>query len=95
MAQPDAMSDADLFERSDAVPSVDAALGTFVVEHYERLLRLGRLVCRDAADAGDAVQIGLEQPAARSRLERGEPRRPTGSSPAGIHTRRRSRIGRI
>jgi RNA polymerase sigma-70 factor (ECF subfamily) len=39
----------------------DAAIEAFVVEHYDRLLRLARLVCRDASDAADAVQIGLEQ----------------------------------
>jgi RNA polymerase sigma-70 factor (ECF subfamily) len=39
----------------------DAALGAFVAEHYDRLLRLARLICRDTSDAADAVQIGLEQ----------------------------------
>ena len=39
----------------------DAELDAFVNEHYDRLLRLARLVCRDGADAGDAVQSGLEQ----------------------------------
>jgi RNA polymerase sigma-70 factor (ECF subfamily) len=41
----------------------DAAigLGAFVNEHYDRLLRLAWLVCRDGTDAGDAVQVGLEQ----------------------------------
>jgi len=39
----------------------DAAIAAFVSEHYDRLLRLARLVCRDASDAADAVQIGLEQ----------------------------------
>jgi RNA polymerase sigma-70 factor, ECF subfamily len=39
----------------------DAALAAFVAEHYDRLLRLARLICRDASDAADAVQIGLEQ----------------------------------
>ena len=38
----------------------DAALGAFVAEHYDRLLRLAWLICRDAGDAADAVQIGLE-----------------------------------
>ena len=51
-------------ERADA-PSVediaDARLGVFVETHYARLLRLARLICRDATDAADAVQIGLEQ----------------------------------
>jgi RNA polymerase sigma-70 factor (ECF subfamily) len=39
----------------------DVALGAFVAEHYDRLLRLARLICRDASDAADAVQIGLER----------------------------------
>ena len=39
----------------------DAAISAFVVQHYDRLLRLARLVCRDASDAADAVQLGLEQ----------------------------------
>lgn len=38
----------------------DVALGDFVVEHYDRLLRLARLICRDTSEAADAVQIGLE-----------------------------------
>lgn len=39
-----------------------AAVGleTFVAEHYERLLHLAWLICHDGADAGDAVQVGLE-----------------------------------
>jgi RNA polymerase sigma-70 factor (ECF subfamily) len=40
---------------------LDAALESLVTEHYDRLLRLARLVCRDASDAADAVQAGLEQ----------------------------------
>ncbi|HYI22127.1 MAG TPA: RNA polymerase sigma factor [Candidatus Limnocylindrales bacterium] len=39
----------------------DAAIAAFVAEHYDRLLRLARLVCRDASDAADAVQAALEQ----------------------------------
>ena len=39
----------------------DATLTAFVAEHYDRLLGLARLVCRDTADAADAVQVGLEQ----------------------------------
>lgn len=39
----------------------DAAIAEFVAEHYDRLLRLARLVCRDASDAADAVQLGLER----------------------------------
>ncbi|CAN5844004.1 sigma-70 family RNA polymerase sigma factor [soil metagenome] len=41
--------------------AADAALVAFVTEHYDRLLRLARLICRDAADAADAVPLGLEQ----------------------------------
>jgi RNA polymerase sigma-70 factor, ECF subfamily len=39
----------------------DAAIAAFVAEHYDQLLRLARLVCRDTSDAADAVQVGLEQ----------------------------------
>ena len=39
----------------------DVAIAAFVSEHYDRLIRLARLVCRDASDAADAVQIALEQ----------------------------------
>jgi RNA polymerase sigma-70 factor, ECF subfamily len=39
----------------------DAAIDAFVIEHYDRLVRLARLVCRDAGDAADAVQVGLER----------------------------------
>jgi RNA polymerase sigma-70 factor (ECF subfamily) len=39
----------------------DAALAEFVTDHYDRLIRLARLVCRDGGDAGDAVQRGLER----------------------------------
>ena len=39
----------------------DAALTAFVIEHYDRLIRLAMLVCRDASDAADAVEVGLEQ----------------------------------
>src|SRR5262245_55583062 len=45
--------------RAEARPDLD--LEAFVVEHYDRLLRLARLVCRDAVDATDAVQAALEQ----------------------------------
>ncbi len=40
---------------------VDPALEALVEAHYDRLLRLARLICRDASDAADAVQAGLEQ----------------------------------
>ena len=45
------------FERAQS----DAAIAAFVADHYDRLLRLARLVCRDGGDAADAVQVGLEQ----------------------------------
>ena len=50
-------------DRVDAARDVrrDVDLGAFVTEHYDRLLGLARLVCRDGADAGDAVQAGLER----------------------------------
>jgi RNA polymerase sigma-70 factor (ECF subfamily) len=41
--------------------SGEADLAAFVADHYDRLVRLAQLVCRDGADAGDAVQLGLEQ----------------------------------
>jgi RNA polymerase sigma factor (sigma-70 family) len=41
--------------------SIDRALGAFVAEHYDRLLRLAWLICRHGPDAADAVQLGLEQ----------------------------------
>ena len=55
-------------EHADGPPPVTAtglvaetSLGHLVETQYPRLLRLARLICRDAADAADAVQIGLEQ----------------------------------
>ena len=39
----------------------DDQLAALVHEHYERLLRLARLICGDASDAADAVQAALEQ----------------------------------
>jgi RNA polymerase sigma-70 factor (ECF subfamily) len=49
-------------ERSGpAAVLADAALAEFVTDHYDRLIRLARLVCRDGGDAGDAVQRGLER----------------------------------
>jgi hypothetical protein len=37
-----------------------AELARFVDQHYDRLLRLAWLVCREGGDAADAVQTGLE-----------------------------------
>jgi RNA polymerase sigma-70 factor (ECF subfamily) len=39
----------------------DATVETFVATHYDRLIRLATLVCREPADAADAVQSALEQ----------------------------------
>jgi RNA polymerase sigma-70 factor, ECF subfamily len=36
-------------------------LADFVAEHYQRLFRLAMLICRDPAEASDAVQHGLER----------------------------------
>jgi RNA polymerase sigma-70 factor (ECF subfamily) len=44
-----------------APAGADVGLEAFVVEHYDRLVRLARLVCHDATDATDAVQAGLER----------------------------------
>ena len=51
----------DRGEASGPAVLTDAALTSFVDEHYGRLLGLSRLICRDALDAADAVQVGLEQ----------------------------------
>lgn len=50
------MNQAAALERAES----DATITAFVAEHYDRLLRLARLICRDASDAADAVQIALE-----------------------------------
>jgi RNA polymerase sigma-70 factor (ECF subfamily) len=47
--------------RNTAQVDSELDLGAFVDVHYERLLRLARLVSRDVGDAADAVQIALEQ----------------------------------
>ena len=55
---------AEVFEdpRSAAQSAtIDRALGAFVAEHYDRLVRLAYLICRHGPDAADAVQRGLEQ----------------------------------
>jgi RNA polymerase sigma-70 factor, ECF subfamily len=55
----------------------DAAITAFVAEHYDRLVRLAGLVCRDTGDAADAVQVGLEQAwRRRSTLDDDAPIRP-------------------
>lgn len=43
-----------------AAGTAPADLTAFVELHYERLMGLSRLICRDANDAADAVQVGLE-----------------------------------
>ena len=52
--------DVDLTDGDTGVLA-DVALDAFVVEHYDRLVRLARLICRDGPDAADAVQVALEQ----------------------------------
>jgi RNA polymerase sigma-70 factor (ECF subfamily) len=37
------------------------SLGDFGAANYDRLVALARLICRDAHDADDAVQFGLER----------------------------------
>jgi RNA polymerase sigma-70 factor (ECF subfamily) len=49
---------------AEAVPQTlrrEHLLAQFVAEHYQRLFRLAMLICRDPADASDAVQLGLER----------------------------------
>jgi RNA polymerase sigma-70 factor (ECF subfamily) len=50
----------------------DAAIEAFVTAHYARLTRLAWLVCRDEAEAADAVQAALER-AWRKRRELRDP----------------------
>ena len=45
----------------DTPAHISASLESFVLEHYDRLVRLARLVCRDPNEAGDAVQAALER----------------------------------
>jgi RNA polymerase sigma-70 factor, ECF subfamily len=45
---------------SATAAAATAQLAAFVTEHYDRLLRLAWLVCRDRIEAADAVQAGLE-----------------------------------
>ncbi len=56
-----ARADTDAMPAAQTAALSDAALAELVETHYDRLLRLARLICRDAADAADAVQVGLEQ----------------------------------
>lgn len=62
MANPTAASEIrDDARLSAASSTVDRAVEAFVAEHYDRLLRLAWLICRNGPDAADAVQRGLEQ----------------------------------
>jgi RNA polymerase sigma-70 factor (ECF subfamily) len=47
------------FRRRDTATVV--ALEELVSQHYERLLRVAVLICRDRTDAEDAVQVALER----------------------------------
>jgi RNA polymerase sigma-70 factor, ECF subfamily len=40
---------------------IETDIAEFVTAHYPRLIRLAGLICRDAIDAEDAVQAGLER----------------------------------
>jgi RNA polymerase sigma-70 factor (ECF subfamily) len=79
----------------------DAVLTAFVAEHYDRLLRLARLVCRDPSDAADAVQVGLEQAWRRRATLRDEDRlkpwldRIVVREAVRISRRRQSWLGRL
>jgi RNA polymerase sigma-70 factor (ECF subfamily) len=59
---------------SAADARAELELAAFVDTHYDRLLRLARLVSRDVTDAADAVQVALEQ-AWRSRSSLRDPSR--------------------
>jgi RNA polymerase sigma-70 factor (ECF subfamily) len=61
---PDPQPAAELLDDSQStirVSPIDRVVGAFVTEHYDRLVRLAWLICRDGPDAADAVQRGLEQ----------------------------------
>ena len=50
----------DDVQSTTLVSPTDRVVGAFVTEHYDRLVRLAWLICRDGQDAADAVQRGLE-----------------------------------
>ena len=52
---------APMGEAAGTSSHADARLAEFVAAHYDRLVRLAYLVCRDGPDAADAVQSGLER----------------------------------
>jgi RNA polymerase sigma-70 factor, ECF subfamily len=52
----------------------ESALVDFVEAHYDRLVRLALLICTNPADAGDAVQRGLERAWSRRATLRDESR---------------------
>jgi RNA polymerase sigma-70 factor (ECF subfamily) len=88
-------------DASGAGVLTDAAMTTFVAEHYGRLLGLSRLICRDAQDAADAVQIGLEQAwRHRAALQETDRLRAwldriVAREAVRLSVRRRSRLGRL
>ena len=47
-------------DQAQSITLATADLAAFVADHYDRLLRLARLICGNGGDAGDAVQIALE-----------------------------------
>ena len=51
----------DEVQATIGISAIDRVVGAFVAEHYDRLVRLAWLICRDGPDAADAVQRGLEQ----------------------------------
>jgi RNA polymerase sigma-70 factor, ECF subfamily len=88
-------------DASGAGVLTDAAMTTFVAEHYGRLLGLSRLICRDAQDAADAVQVGLEQAwRHRTALQEADRLRAwldriVAREAVRLSIRRRSRLGRL
>ena len=51
----------ELGELVDLTDAMGSALETFVVDHYERLIRLAGLICLSVDEAEDAVQAALER----------------------------------
>ena len=49
------------FRATPPESAIDTEIAEFVAAHYPRLIRLAGLICRDAIDAEDAVQTGLER----------------------------------
>lgn len=61
MADMQATTTQQTTREGEAARTADAALTAMVVDHYDRLLGLARLICRDPTDAADAVQVGFER----------------------------------